>query len=344
MLLRGWFICGFFFFFIGLGFASRRQLHRRFYNAGVPPNYPTIYVDQSGQGNFTTIQSAIDSIPSNNGNWICVYIKAGEYREQVSIPIDKPYIYLKGEGKRKTNVVWEGHDSITTSPTFISQADNIVAKSISFRNSYNNPPTGSNPISPAVAAMISGDKSAFYRCGFFGLQDTLWDVQGRHYFKLCSIQGAVDFVFGAGQSIYERCTISVIAEALDGLAGFITAQGRSDPKDTNGFVFKGCNVIGTGRTYLGRPWREYARVVFYNSSLSDIVTPEGWDAWGNVLGREYMLTFAEHECHGMGSNTSNRVKWEARLDRKTLTWLTSIGYIDDEGWISRQPFNMLTTT
>lgn len=78
----------------------------------------------------------------------------------------------------------------------------------------------------------------------------------------------------------------MIAEALDGLAGFITAQGRSDPKDTNGFVFKGCNVIGTGQTYLGRPWREYARVVFYNSSLSDIVTPEGWDAWGNVLGRE----------------------------------------------------------
>lgn len=71
------------------------------------------------------------------------------------------------------------------------------------QNSYNNPPTGSNPIRPAVAAMISGDKSAFYRCGFFGLQDTLWDVQGRHYFKLCSIQGAVDFVFGAGQSIYE---------------------------------------------------------------------------------------------------------------------------------------------
>lgn len=58
----------------------------------------------------------------------------------------------------------------------------------------------------------------------------------------------------------------------------------------------------------------------------------------------YMLTFAEHECYGKGSNTSNRVKWEARLDRKTLTWLTSIGYIDDEGWISRQPFNMLTTT
>lgn len=70
------------------------------------------------------------------------------------------------------------------------------------QNSYNNP-VNRNPQMPAVAAMIAGDKSKFYRCGFFGLQDTLWDVSGRHYYKLCSIQGAVDFILGSGQSIFE---------------------------------------------------------------------------------------------------------------------------------------------
>lgn len=55
----------------------------------------------------------------------------------------------------------------------------------------------------AVAAMIAGDKSIFYKCEFLGFQDTLWDVEGRHYFKLCTIEGAVDFIFGNGQSIYE---------------------------------------------------------------------------------------------------------------------------------------------
>ncbi|XP_057467492.1 probable pectinesterase 29 [Actinidia eriantha] len=304
------------------------------------PTYPTIYVDPSGHGNFSTIQSAIDSIPSNNGKWICIYVKAGEYREQISIPIDKPFIYLKGEGKRKTNVVWDAYDSIVASPTFISEADNIVAKSITFRNSYNNPPTAANPIRTAVAAKISGDKSAFYRCGFLGFQDTLWDVQGRHYFKLCTIQGAVDFIFGAGQSIYERCTISVIAGGLNGLAGFITAQGRANPAETNGFVFKECNVIGSGETYLGRPWREYARVVFFNTSLSNVVLPQGWNAWESTHYR-HLLTFAEHECYGVGSNTSMRVKWEAKLSQNMLSWLTSITFIDNEGWIRRQPFNML---
>lgn len=71
------------------------------------------------------------------------------------------------------------------------------------QNSYNNPVNNKNPRVAAVAAMIYGDKSSFYRCGFFGLQDTLWDGQGRHYYHLCTIQGAVDFIFGSAQSIFQ---------------------------------------------------------------------------------------------------------------------------------------------
>ena len=56
---------------------------------------------------------------------------------------------------------------------------------------------------PAVAARISGDQSAFRECGFLGYQDTLLDDKGEHYFILCTIEGAVDFIFGNGQSIYE---------------------------------------------------------------------------------------------------------------------------------------------
>lgn len=45
-----------------------------------PMAYLTVYVDPSGHGNFSTIQSAIDSVPSNNMKWICIYIKAGIYK------------------------------------------------------------------------------------------------------------------------------------------------------------------------------------------------------------------------------------------------------------------------
>lgn len=40
-----------------------------------------IYVDQvGGHGNFATIQSAIDSVPKDNPNWVVIQIKKGSYR------------------------------------------------------------------------------------------------------------------------------------------------------------------------------------------------------------------------------------------------------------------------
>lgn len=135
---------------------------------------PVIRVDPSGHsGNFTTVQSAIDSVPENNQHWVCIYVKEGIYRwvgfrlmlsarvsrrdddglrcackaiesrvcfsafftcrEKVQIPLNKPFILLKGRGKRKTEIVWNDHETIAQSPTFTSLADNIIVKSMSFR-------------------------------------------------------------------------------------------------------------------------------------------------------------------------------------------------------------------
>lgn len=55
----------------------------------------------------------------------------------------------------------------------------------------------------AVALRIGGDQAAFYNCGFYGAQDTLYDDHGRHYFKDCFIQGSIDFIFGNARSLYE---------------------------------------------------------------------------------------------------------------------------------------------
>ncbi|XVF29141.1 hypothetical protein REPUB_Repub15cG0094000 [Reevesia pubescens] len=298
--------------------------------------WKTLLVDQSGHANFSTIQQAINFIPSNNENWFRIHVKAGTYREKVKIPNDKPYIILKGDGKRKTFVVWDEHQSLVQTPTFSSLADNIVVKGISFVNSYNGP-NSKNPRKPAVAAMISGDKTFFYKCRFSSVQDTLWDDQGRHYFKDCTIEGAVDFIFGDGQSLYEDCTIRFLGEELESdLAGFITAQGRSNPYDSNGFVFKNCNVVGSGTTFLGRPWRGYSRVVFYNCHFSDIIQPSGWQAW-NYAGHEKQLTFAEYGNHGPGADTSRRVKWEKKLNIETVEQLTSMSFVDTDGWLQKLP-------
>lgn len=67
------------------------------------------------------------------------------------------------------------------------------------------PPPGADG-AQAVALRIAGDKAAFFRCGFYGAQDTLLDDSGKHYFKDCFIQGSIDFIFGNARSLYEART------------------------------------------------------------------------------------------------------------------------------------------
>ena len=86
--------------------------------------------------------------------------------------------------------------------------------------------------------------------------------------------------------LLQKCMISVVGRALGpGIRGFITAQGRDSPKETNGFVFKECKVTGDGQAYLGRPWRVYSRVLFYKTEMPGIIVPAGWDPW-NYSGNE----------------------------------------------------------
>ena len=64
-----------------------------------------------------------------------------------------------------------------------------------------------------------------------------------------------------------------------GVSGYITAQARTNLNDPSGFVFKNSHVHGTGSTFLGRPWRAFSRVLFYNTNFSVSVVPQGWDPW-----------------------------------------------------------------
>lgn len=56
---------------------------------------------------------------------------------------------------------------------------------------------------PALAALVSGDRSSFHDCSFISVQDTLSDLAGRHYYENCYIEGSVDFIFGNAQSIFQ---------------------------------------------------------------------------------------------------------------------------------------------
>ena len=83
----------------------------------------------------------------------------------------------------------------------------------------------------------------------------------------------------------QNCILSTLAVNNKGTVGYITAQDRDDPRKPRGFVFKYTGVVGSGKAYLGRAYGRYS-TVFYKSYMSDVVTPEGWNAWNNK-GHEY---------------------------------------------------------
>ncbi|KAK8654402.1 hypothetical protein V6N13_128370 [Hibiscus sabdariffa] len=301
----------------------------------------TIRVDKSGSGDFSSVQKAIDSIPPNNDRWRHIHISPGIYREKVTIPIDKPCIFLEGSHASLTIIEWNEHNETSNSATFSSFPDNIVARGISFKNFYDIPPVvvdGNSQVAPALAARIYGDKSAFYNCAFYGLQDTLWDVEGHHYFYRCYIEGAIDFIFGSGQSIYEGCVVNLTLGkyATEYPNGYITAQGRNSSEDPSGFVFKYCNFVGSGKTYLGRAYGPYSRVIIYKSALSDMIVPAGWDAWDYVHHEENLM-YVEHGCWGAGAGKSGRVPWMTQLSAAQLNQFVRLSYIDKDGWIEKLP-------
>ncbi|KAF4358908.1 hypothetical protein G4B88_018146 [Cannabis sativa] len=122
----------------------------------------TIKVDLNGNGEFKSVQAAIDSVPEGNSQWIIIHLRKGVFREKVHIPPNKPYIFLRGNGRGRTHIVWSQSSSDNVeSATFKVESPHFIAFGISFKNEA---PTGVAYTSQnqSVAAFVAADKVAFY--------------------------------------------------------------------------------------------------------------------------------------------------------------------------------------
>lgn len=280
----------------------------------------------NGDGDYTTVQAAINAVPDNNAKWILIRVKAGTYSEKVTVPAAKTFIILSGVSANNTIITW--NDSATsTGGTFYSAtvtvfASDFIARYITIQNSY-----GSGD--QAVALMISGDRSAFYGCRFLGFQDTVLDESGRHYFSNCFIEGAADFICGDGQSVYEKCHIHTVPE----LNGAITAQRRGSSGEDTGYVFLNCKITGGGLMYLGRAWGRYSRVVFAYTYIANIIFPAGWDDWNDAT-RDSTVFYGLYKCSGPGANDTGRVSWSRELSDTDAAPFVSTSFIDGSSWIT----------
>ncbi|XP_010249481.1 PREDICTED: probable pectinesterase 53 [Nelumbo nucifera] len=301
------------------------------------PSYTLTVHKNPAAGDFTSIQDAIDSLPSVNLVRVVIKVNAGVYTEKVNIPPLKSFITIEGAGADKTIVQW-GDTAQTPGPngrpigtfnsaTFAVNSPYFIAKNITFKNTTPLPPPGAIG-KQAVAFRISGDTAAFWGCKFFGAQDTLYDHLGRHYYKDCYIEGSVDFIFGNGLSLFEGCNVHAIAQKY----GAVTAQSRMSLLEDTGFSFVNCRVTGSGALYLGRAWGTFSRVVFAYTYMDNIIIPKGWYNWGDP-NRQMTVFYGQYKCTGPGASFAGRVSWSRELTDAEAKPFTSLTFIDGSEWI-----------
>ena len=135
--------------------------------------------------------------------------------------------------------------------------------------------------------------------GFRGPRENTPRLDTKQYYRDCEISGNIDFIFGGANAVFDHCRIVPVAHR--GVTSYIAAA--STPQGKPGYLFANCTVQGNspaGSVYLGRPWRQYARVYWLDCNLSDEIIPLGWDNWSDPANEE-TVRFGEYGSKGPGA-------------------------------------------
>ena len=262
------------------------------------------------------LQSVFDAAPAN----AVIRLAAGEYR--CKAVIRTPGLTLIGAGADRTSIVWDdyalkkdeqGRDYVTfRTYTLAVCADGVSMEGLAIVNDALHPEIKGQE----VALSVCGSDFSMTDCALISTQDTLFagplppDLierydgfladelrrggEMRQRFIRCRIEGTVDFIFGCGSALFDRCEIRSAADARD--VGYAAAPAHSHAQ-TEGFTFRGCRFtceegVTPGSVYLARPWRDYGLARFENCVYGPHIAQSGFDKW-NDTNRDQTARFYE---------------------------------------------------
>ncbi|CAN6248701.1 unnamed protein product [Urochloa humidicola] len=297
---------------------------------------------------YSTVQAAVDAAPNYTASHFVIAVAAGTYRENVLIPYEKTNILLVGEGMGATVITGSRNVGIDGLGTFDTATvavigDGFRARDITFEN---NAGAGAHQ---SVAFRSDSDRSVLENVEFRGHQDTLYARTMRQLYHRCHIIGTVDFIFGNAAAVFEECVIKTVPRAEGArktARNVVAANGRIDPGQTTGFVFRNCTLDGNKefvelfrtkpqsyRLYLGRPWKEYARTLYVSCYLGMVIRPEGWLPWrGDFAFRT--LYYGEFDSRGPGANRTARVEWSNQTPEQHVKLYSVENFIQGHQWIA----------
>ena len=278
-----------------------------------------LFVAKDGSGEFTTIQDAIDATKAFPDKRITINIKNGIYNEKVRVYSWNNLLTLKGESVEGTIITYDdyfkkidkGRNSTFHTYTLKVEANDFIAENLTIINS-------AGPVGQAVALHVEGDRCSFKNCSIQGNQDTVYAAgEGRRqYFGQCYIDGTTDFIFGEATVVFNACEIHSKSNS------YITAA--STPEGIPyGFVFMNCKLTAESdvdKVYLGRPWRDYANVVYLTCEMGNHIVPARWANWSRTQ-RDQTAFYAEYKNYGPGADLSGKVEWAKVLsDREAKSY------------------------
>eukprot|EP00644_Phytophthora_capsici_P007658 jgi/Phyca11/127953/e_gw1.72.117.1 len=312
-------------------------------NARTEPPAGAVVVDATGayKNSVKTVSEGVAKLDPHTTSEQTVFVRPGVYNEQVFVaPLSGPLV-LQGftcdatsyssnevtitQGKAQKDipatVTGESRNDMTSTVRFYS--DNVKVYNLNIANTAGN-------VGQALAVNVNATDYGFYACNLTGYQDTVLADKGRELYARTYINGATDFVFGRyAQAWFEKCDIETIG------TGFITASGRESESSSATYVFNKARVFGksgVNSTVLGRPWRPFARVIWQNSELGDVVKPEGWAKWDATSSTDKVI-FKEFNNVGPGAATANRVTFSGQLDAPVaINEVLGEGY-ETEWWV-----------
>lgn len=310
-----------------------------------------LVVSHDGCGDFFTVQDAINAVPDYNSEELKILIMPGIYTEKIVVPESKTHITMIAKSEAKTILSYSDYAGLTSnitgrklgtsgSASIYIYGDHFEAQGITFENTASRLSWNKDRkvLGQAVAALVCSDNATFLRCRFLGHQDTLYaygkksdpktkeaietshktpfpaDRQSHQLYEECYIEGTVDYIFGWAVAVFDRCELHCLGD------GYITAAATPEGQEF-GYVFKNCKITAEPgvKTYLGRPWRNYAQTVFIDCELCDAVQPQGWKEWPNKdtgLDGSTTAYYAEYGSKGPGANAKARIKWSHQLSAK----------------------------
>ena len=179
-------------------------------------------------------------------------------------------------------------------------------------------------------------KQAYYACALYGYQDTLLTNVGRQLYAKTYIEGATDFIFGQrSRAWFEKCDLGVVPLLPNSNSnsttppphGWITASGRSSDDD-GWYVINKSKVdasahftrgakgkVADGAYFLGRPWRNFARVVFQRTELGSVINSAGWAIWNVGDEKTDQVVYGEFKNKGPGAK-GERAAFASELEEE----------------------------